>query len=311
MRPVKAPEEQSFLKGLLKELMYSAAAIAAGALVVVATGWSGPAALAAGFAAGAAVRTGLKYAVEGEVSWYDPLVGGIDGLSGGAGALMYRSAYSGLSASAKAAAASERALAATGMNSAALEGLSGAEKISTAERLAAEGLENMGKNLPWYTRMASRLPLTALGDAEYRSGIAALNSLTKLNRTNMLLANLAGGATTSIIHRGRMYAPDVWNGKYDSIGSLSLNFAADVGGDTAFSGAGGSLFRNVAPTYGQTFSPLLYGGRHVAWDMPNTQVRLDEIDKIIADLNEPTNPQQVRRWYLQMPGPKVELNPRR
>ncbi len=309
LKPITAPQEQSFLKGLLKELMYSAAAIAAGALVVVATGWSGPAALAAGFAAGAAVRSGLKYAVEGELKWYDPLVGGIDGLSGGAGALMYRSAYSGLSASAKAAAASERALAATGMNSAALEGLSGAEKVATAERLAAEGLKEMGKNLPWTTRVASRIPYTAFGNAEYRSGIAALNTLTKLNRTNMLLSNLAGGATTALIHRGRIYAPDVWNGKYNDIGAFSKDFLGDVAGDTAFSGLGGPVFRGW-PFASPAYSPLIYGSRNLLWDQPQAELRLEEIDRIIAELNEPTSPQQIRRWYLQMPGPKVELYPR-
>ena len=256
------------------------------------------------------MRTGLKYAVEGEVTWYDPLVGGIDGLSGGAGALMYRSAYSGLSATAKAAAASERALAATGMNTAAIEGLSGAQKVATAERLAAEGLKEMGKNLPWYTRMASRVPLTAMGNAEYRSGIAALNALTKVNRTNMLLSNLAGGATTALIHRGRVYAPDVWNGKYDSFGGFAKDFGSDVAWDTAFSGMAGPVARGL-PYSNASYAPLLYGGRRMAWEMPQAQLRLDEIEAIIQELNEPSSPQQIRRWYLQMPGPKVELNPRR
>ncbi len=311
MKPVSAPEEQSFIKGLLKELMYSAAAIAAGALVVVATGWSGPAALAAGFAAGAAVRSGLKYAVEGDIEWYDPLIGGVDGLSGGAGALMYRSTYSGLSATAKTAAASERALMATGMNTAALEGLSTTQKVATAERLAAEAVKEMGRNLPWYTRMASRVPLTAMGNAEYRSGIAALNSLKNVNHANMLYSNLAGGATTALIHRGRTYAPDVWNGKYDSVGALSKDFASDVAWDTAFSGMGGPVFRNLGPLSNPAYAPLMYGGRQLAWEAPIQQVRLEEIDAIIQELNEPANPQQIRRWYLQMPGPKVELNPRR
>ncbi len=302
--PQAIEKEESFIKHLLKELGYTAAAIAAGALVVVATGWSGPAALAAGFAAGSATRTGLKYMCEGEVKWYDPLIGGVDGLSGGAGVLVRRAALSGLNGSARALTSAERAMSAVSADTALLEGLQGAQRFETARELAYTGLKGMRSGLPWY----SRLPI--VGNPAYREAVGAVASMGRVGARNVVLADLAAGATTSAIARGRQYAPKAFDGSYSSGFDLASDYGKDVFDDSLFSAAGGAVLR-IMP--GQSYvpwaktTPFLNGQRRVLDEVPVTMQALEKIDELLDEINAPSTPKQVRQWYLQSPGPKVEL----
>lgn len=299
--PETAKVQQSVTRSLIRELGYSLAALGAGALVVVATGWSGPAALAAGFATGAAVRSGLKYAVEGELEWYDPLIGGLDGFSGGAGAMVRRSALTGLSNSWRTVGSAERALQATGLDANLIHGLQGADRINRARAVSGAALREMGKELTWLQR--SRF----FGDPAYLQARAAVGQLGRAAGKNLLMAEAAGAATTSLLFRGRQYAPLAIDGSFDSFGDLAGKYSSDVGQDIVFAGVGSHL---LAPWRGLTGRmPVLYGGRDLFAKEPIHQARLKEIDALLKDLDMPSSPKQVREWYLKLPGPKVELLP--
>lgn len=300
-----APEvlrkEESWVKGLLKELVCTTAAIAAGALVVVATGWSGPAALAAGAGTGALVRTGLKGLMGDEIAWYDPVIGAVDGFSGGAGTLAFKSAYNGFSASARTLSATERALVATGADAAALEGLSGSARVLTAQRLAAQGAAEIGAQLPWTTRMATRF-LPYAGNPAYREALNAAGRLANANLWNRTAASAFGATTTSAISRAAHNGLDALDGRYAGIGDFTSQYFLDVTNDAMFGAVGGRLL----PLKG--FSPVLYPGHRLAVEIPNQLPRLAEIEKVLALLDAPPNPRQIREWYLTMPGPKVNPN---
>lgn len=296
--PELAHKQETWWKGLLREIGYSAAAIGAGALVVVATGWSGPAALGAGFATGAAVRSGLKYAVEGDLQWYDPLIGGIDGLSGGAGSLARTAALNRLANGGRALGAAERALAATGLDAASLEGLQGLQRLNRARELSSDGLKVLGKDLSWAERAVGS------GGASYREASGAVRALNGIARRGDFYANLLGAGTTSSIFRGRQAAQGYYDGQFDTIGGAAKDFGGNLAGDVAFTGIGSSLLRPFGPT---KYMPLLYGERDMALKYSVTEQHLKEIEALVQALDAPSNPQQVRDWYLQAPGPKVEL----
>ncbi|MBI4532477.1 MAG: hypothetical protein HY711_00910 [Candidatus Melainabacteria bacterium] len=76
-------------KDALKEVACDGTAILAGVGTAVLTGWSGPAAVGAGALAGSATYTAMKTLVFGEkFHWSMPIWGAVDGVSGGAAALV-------------------------------------------------------------------------------------------------------------------------------------------------------------------------------------------------------------------------------
>ncbi|HEY9868006.1 MAG TPA: hypothetical protein V6D08_02260 [Candidatus Obscuribacterales bacterium] len=311
MQPVTLPKERSWFKSLMTDLLCSAAAIAAGAAVVITTGWSGPAALAAGAATGTVVRSGLKYAIEGEIQWYDPLIGGFDGMTGGAGALVRRAALNGLSNSARTLTAAERALVATGADSAGLATLTGTERVVTAHTLAKQGLKSMAAELPWSTRLASHVPLVSLGNAEYRAALSAYSSLAGRMAWNRLYANLAGSATTAVLFRGRLTAEKALEGRYDNAWQAFSDYAGDVFLDTATAGAVSTFSPFRLGSDLRNFVPVLYPARTMLYDVPLQRENLDRIEAMLADLQEPHSDKKVREWYFKLPGPKVDPVPRR
>lgn len=195
-------------------------------------------------------------------------------------------------------------MSAVSADTALLEGLQGAQRFETARELAYTGLKSMRAGLPWY----SRLPL--VGNPAYREAVGAVASMGRVGARNVVLADLAAGATTSAIARGRQYAPKAFDGSYSSGFDLASDYGKDVFGDSLFSAAGGAVLR-IMP--GQSYvpwaktTPFLNGQRRVLDEVPVTMQALEKIDELLDEINAPSTPKQVRQWYLQSPGPKVEL----
>lgn len=221
----------TFTKEIAKELLADAAAIMAGAGAVVLTGWSGPGAIIAGGAAGAAAYTGVKWLMGEDIHWYTPVWGAIDGMSGGA-AVLARTALVKQGGKLVSQQMVENAVLKTGGNAAALSGLEGLKLSGAAQNIASTGLKAMGKDIGLLTRMASAVPFLGTGNAEYRSALAAYRSLRYSNLGINAMVNGGTAASMSMIYRGTHEGYNYYNGSHESFSQFAKSYASSVARDT-------------------------------------------------------------------------------
>lgn len=303
--PVKLQGEEATWKRLCKEALCDVAAIGAGAGTVALTSWTGPGALVAGGAAGAAGYTGMKYLLNGEVSWTDPLWGTLDGISGGTSLMARRLALKSLSEGA-ATVAAERAAAAAGVDMAALEGTSSTRLVFETERLARQSLKEMGGEPLW---TASR----------------AVGRLGLLNARNLWLSDMAGVAAGSSLYRGAQVTQRLASGGFDNVngqyttGQEKLNaafgtFNRNVALDTLTGGVAGQLGR-VFPTISGRLSiaaknvspfaiPIL------SRDVHDYAKQLVEVRSVLSTLLKPPSPEELRSTYLELQPTPVRASER-
>ena len=255
-----------FAKGILKELACDAVAILAGAGAAIATGWSGPGAIAVGAVAGAAAYTAMKgvmgigermydgqdfvSAAKGtwkdDIHWYTPIWGALDGASGGAAAAARTALVSvggkivTQEAAADAIAATTKGVA-TGAASeaiaarlATIEGMEGMKMAQTAETVAKQGLKEMGKDLSLWTRVQSSVPFINAGNAEYRSAIAAYRGLKYTNMGARAMVDGGTALTMSAVNRAghEAFKEDFSGFKYNSFGDFAKAYGTGVTKDT-------------------------------------------------------------------------------
>lgn len=220
-----------FTKNLAKELVADAAAILAGAGTVVLTGWSGPAAIVAGAAAGAATYTGVKWLMGDEIHWYTPIWGAIDGATGSIAALARQALVieGGKIVSKEIA---EKAVIKTGGNVAALSGLEGLKMTEAAQHLASTGLKAMGKDIGLWARLSSSVPFIGTGSAEYRSALAAYRALSYSNLGVHAMVNGGTALAASTLYRGAHEGVNYYNGQHESFGDFAKAYGRSVFKDT-------------------------------------------------------------------------------
>jgi len=297
-----------YTKSILKELACDAVAILAGAGAVVLTGWSGPGAVVAGAAAGAAAYTAMKglmgvgermydgqdfgSAVKGtwkdDLHWYTPVFGAVDGISGGTAALA-RSAI--MKAGGKMIAqetmeagikATTKDVALQSQKIAALEGLEGAEKLKVAQSLYKEGLKDMGKELSLWTRFKSHIPLLPTGDAAYRTALAAGRTYTAFN----VAADMGTAASMSLLYRTKHEAENYYSGRSENktFGDFAKSYALGVTSDTLSGGLLGAIGRGVGDHL--TSGILGKATQGIRTGMPGLGTKLDSMFVIGAPVGE-------------------------
>lgn len=220
-----------FTKNLAKELVADAAAILAGAGAVALTGWSGPGAIVAGAAAGAATYTGVKWLMGDEIHWYTPIWGAIDGATGSIAALARQALVveGGKIVSKEIA---EKAIIKTGGNVAALSGLEGLKMTEAAQSIASTGLKAMGKDIGLLTRLSSSIPFIGTGSAEYRSALAAYRALAYSNLGVHAMVNGGTAAAASALYRGTHEGVNYYEGKHETFGDFAKAYGRSVLKDT-------------------------------------------------------------------------------
>lgn len=214
-------------KALLKELLADAAAIAAGAGAVLLTGWTGPAALAAGAVAGSVVYTAVKGLMGEEIHWYTPVWGAIDGASGALGALA-RTTLVNAGGKIVSKEIAEAAVLKSGGSVAALSGLEGVAMADTAKQVAATGLKAMGKDIGLWSRLASSIPFIGAGNAEYRAALAAYRALSYSNMAIHAGINLGTAATVSSVYRFAHEGANYYNGTHAKFGDFVKAYGTAV-----------------------------------------------------------------------------------
>ncbi len=222
---------KDFAKGALKELSCDAVAILAGAGAAIATGWSGPGAVGVGALAGGAAYTGMKALWGDEIHWYTPLWGALDGATGGTAAL----ARTALVRAGGAIVSKEMAAAAVtkaGGEVAALEGLEGMKMAQTAEVLTKAGLKNMAKDVPFWSRQLSKVPLIGAGDTEFRTALAAYRGLKYANLGTKLVVDAGTVAAGSAVYQAGHQGYNYYKGDYNSLSDFASHYVRAVGKDT-------------------------------------------------------------------------------
>lgn len=220
-----------FTKNLAKELVADAAAILAGAGAVALTGWSGPGAIVAGAAAGAATYTGVKWLMGDDIHWYTPIWGAIDGVTGSLAA-MARQALIVEGGKIVSKELAEKAVIKTGGNVAALSGLEGLKMSEAAQKLASTGLKAMGKDIGLWARMSSSIPFIGTGSAEYRSALAAYRAVAYSNLGVHAVVNGGTAAAASAVYRGTHEGVNYYNGKHETFGDFAKAYGRSVFKDT-------------------------------------------------------------------------------
>ena len=216
-----------FTKTMMKELLADAAAIAAGAGAVLLTGWTGPAAIAAGAVAGSVVYTAVKGLMGEEIHWYTPIWGAVDGASGALGALA-RQALVNVGGKIVSKELAEAAVLKSGGSVAALSGMEGVAMADAAKQMAAAGLKSMGKDIGLWSRLASTIPFVGTGNAEYRAALAAYRSLSYTNMAVHAGINLGTAATVSAAYRGAHESVNYYNGNYAKFGDFVKAYGTAV-----------------------------------------------------------------------------------
>src|SRR5262249_40013505 len=144
-----------------------------------------------------------------------------------------------------------------------------------------------------------------LGNAEYRLAWQSVKSLTAVNLNNAAMAMAAGGFASSAIHQGRVYVPKLINGDYQNFSDLAGAYGTDMAIDTVGAGLGMRLSPFSVPF--QYAPSIFYGATgSTLRDYDRAKERLEEIDKIMSDLQEPVSPALIRKRYLDAPGRKVD-----
>lgn len=240
-----------FTKSLLKELACDGVAVLAGAGTVLLTGWSGPAALVAGGAAGGAAYTFMKGAIgvgEGladgksfgdalahgasQIHWYTPIWGVVDGVTGGSAALA-RTALVRVGGQIVTKEVAESMALKTGADLTKLAAREGTMAYGKAvQELGKEGLKQLAKeqSLSRFTRALSHIP--GMGNAQYREGVNALRGVMARNIAADGIVNGGTVFTGSLVYRGAHDGYDYYNGKYNSLGDFATNYGKHVLGDT-------------------------------------------------------------------------------
>lgn len=220
-----------FTKNMLKELLADAAAVAAGAGAVVLTGWSGPAALAAGAVSGAVVYTAVKALMGDEIHWYTPLWGAVDGASGGLGVLARRTLVN-VGGKIVSQELAETAILRSGGSAGAIAGLEGIEMADAAKEIAASGLKAMGKDIGFWSRIASSIPFINSGNAEYRAALSAYRALTATDAAVHAGVNLGTAAAVSASYRAARESYAWYNGDYANFGEFAKAYGTAVARDS-------------------------------------------------------------------------------
>ncbi len=312
-----------FAKNVLKEAACDAVAIVAAAGVVAATSLTGPGALIAGGATGAAVYTGMKTLVFGDkFRWDMPLWGVLDGVTGG-GAALARGAIVAGGERVVSTELSARLLAKTGAETAGLEGIDGGLTAArTAQDLARVRLAEVGKDTGFWTRQVSKIPLINAGSDTYRSAYYGYKGLQALNLATSFGVNSLTAGAGSLIYRGGHDAVNYYQGRYNGLGDFARSYAGDVTRDTLTGGVLGTAgehmisglgttagripgasslagrFPNLGDQLGTTFtvgSPMLY-----QWLAANEQLKQLGAERQ-AVLGPATDVTQEQYDYMQLP----------
>ncbi len=216
-----------FTKNMLKELMADAAAVAAGAGAVVLTGWSGPAAVAAGAVSGAAVYTAVKALMGDEIHWYTPLWGAVDGASGGLG-MLARQTLVNVGGKIVSQEVAQAAVLRTGGSLSSLVGLEGVQMADAAKELASSGLKAMGKDIGFWSRIASSVPFVGAGNAEYRAALSAYRALTVTDAAVHAGINLGTAAAMSASYRAAREGYSWYSGEHANFAEFAKAYGTAV-----------------------------------------------------------------------------------
>jgi hypothetical protein len=318
-KPSEAESLWTRTKNFFKELLCDVVAAGAGVGTAALFSWSGPGALFAATTAGAGTYTGMKALVFGadSIGWDTPVLGALDGVTGGTSFLV-RKGLTSAGGKLFTKELTETAVVRAGGDVGALAGLEGFQLGGKALEVAGKGLKEMGKELPYYARMQSAIPLAG-GNAEYR---AALNSYRTLRNTYYganagrdMLSVGAGSLIYNTAHEGANF----YRGKHDSWATTSQAIAGKTFNDSMFGAFAGPAARGMGGRFvegrvGMTLGlPTLRDGLSTgivpqmenAWDQGH-----DLIDTWIQirQLQRLPSPQEIHDRYLnQLPG---EPNPR-
>ena len=221
----------TFTKEIAKDLVADAAAILAGAGAVVLTGWTGPGAIVAGAAAGAAAYTGVHWLMGDDIHWYTPLWGAVDGATGAVAALA-RQALINQGGKIVSKQIAEAAVLKTGGNATALAGMEGMKMSEAAQKVAAAGLKTMGKDIGIWSRLSSAVPFIGTGNAEYRSALAAYRALSYSNLGLHAAINGGTALTASVAYRGAHEGVNYYNGTHSNFNDFAKAYGTAMVKDT-------------------------------------------------------------------------------
>jgi hypothetical protein len=116
---------------------------------------------------------------------------------------------------------------------------------ATTEKLAAEGLKDMGKGLGFWERTVSRIPGTGrvgLGNAEFREALNANRKLWAINRGTNFAVDAGTAGTVSLGVRGSHEAVNYYEGRKTG-GEALKSLAFGVATDSATGGFLGTIGR--------------------------------------------------------------------
>jgi hypothetical protein len=301
---IEAPEAEDRLRELMIDLVSSSVAMLAAAITVTGTAATGPGALIAGALVGSATKTFVRGVMGESIRWHDPVLGAVDGLAGSAAVLSRAATMSRLANSGRSIAAADRALAAVELSPAALEGLSGVERLEQARRLSGQALKSLDLSMPWYAQLGNRLPF--LANSEYAIASKAYSGLVRQATSCAVKADLAAYTTAAAIRHGGRYAPQLLNGQSDSYGDLAAKYLGAVASDVGSSYVFGSLQYPLCPAFLNKYMWIGAAGWNDLHAIRPTSAELANIERILERIRAPKSPESISEDYFTLPGPKVD-----